>query len=86
MQHPDKGWIGKVVEIAKMSQSRESVPAVKTSAESIDAKTYRVRIEFVDYLSSSEYIHGNAEVVLLRLSQSLLTIATDQWLRHARMR
>ena len=47
---------------------------------------YQVRIEFVDHLSSSEYIHGNAEVVLLRPSQSLLKIATDQWLRHARMR
>ena len=85
-QRPDKCWIGNVVEIAKMSQSSESVPSVKTSAESIDAMAYQVRIEFVDHLSSSEYIHGNAEVVLLRPSQSLLKIATDQWLRHARMR
>ena len=86
VQRPDKCWIGNVVEIAKMSQSSESVPSVKTTAESMDAMTYQVRIEFVDHLSSSEYIHGNAEVVILRPSQSLLSIATDQWLRHARMR
>ena len=47
---------------------------------------YQLRIEFDEVIDWSDYTQGNAEIVLLRPNQSLLHMATDQWLRNMRMR
>ena len=76
MQHPMKAWVGQVIEMAKMTQG----------VESTETMFYQVRIEFDDDFPESDYYDGNAEVVFVRPGQSLLHMATDQWLRNIKLR
>ena len=76
MQHPMKAWVGHVIEMAKMTQG----------VESTETMFYQVRIEFDDDFPESDYYDGNAEVVFVRPGQSLLHMATDQWLRNIKLR
>jgi putative peptide zinc metalloprotease protein len=84
-QNPTKIWTGKVVEMAKMSQVVRTSQSVE-KADSLKAVAYQLRIEIDSSEGWSNYTHGNAEVVLLRPNQSILHMATDQWLRNMRMR
>jgi len=78
--------IGRVVKLAKMSQSIEPRSAKSGKPQEILAMAYRLQIELDSPRLWTNYNNGSAEIVFVKPNQSLLHVATDHWLRNMKVR
>lgn len=85
-QDPTKIFTGRVVEVARMSMVEERRNKNPTQSQELSPMTYQVRIALINDRACPLYTDGNAEVVFIKPSQSLLNMAMDHWMRDSKMR
>ena len=85
-QEPTNVYTGRVVEVARMSKVVETRNTNLTQSQELSPMTYQVRIELTDDRAWRLYSNGNAEVVFIKPSLSIIRIAMDKWMRESKMR
>ena len=79
-------FTGRVVEVARMSMVDERRNKNPTQFQELSPMTYQVRIRLTEDRAWPLYTNGNAEVVFIKPSQSILKMAMDNWMRDSKMR
>jgi len=85
-QNPTQVMTGRVVEIGAMSQQDETANKNPRPSGELRSMMYQVRIILDENQPLKLYSNGSAEVVFIKPSQSILKLATDNWMRDSRMR
>ncbi len=85
-QSPLEIFSGKVVDIAKTGQVDSIANGALSPSNEVRPMTYRIRIQLSDDRDWKKYSNGNAEVVFIRPSQSIVTMAADSWMRNSKLR
>ena len=85
-QDPTTIFAGRVVEVARMSMVEERRNKNPTQSQELSPMTYQVRIALTNDPACPLYTDGNAEVVFIKPSQSILNMAMDHWMRDSKMR
>ena len=85
-QMPTTVYVGRVVEVARMSKVVETRTKDSTQSQELSPMTYQVRIELNQDRVWRLYSNGNAEVVFIKPSQSIFRMAMDKWMRDSKMR
>jgi len=89
VQDSKRVWLGRVSELSKMNGNNESSSkrTAGNGRDELQSMSHRLRVEIsADSFDWSDYYSGAAEVVCIRPSRTLLSIAMDQWMRSIRMR
>lgn len=85
-QDPTCIFTGRVVEIAKMSHAVGSGKKNPKRSGELQPMTHQVKVRVNENRNWSLYSNGNAEIVFIKPSQSIVTMAMDNWMRDSKMR
>ncbi len=85
-QDPTAILTGRVVEMAKMSQAVGSGKKPSKQSGELQHMTYFVKVRVNENRNWTLYSNGNAEIVFIKPSQSIVTMAMDTWMRDSKMR
>lgn len=85
-QDPTAILTGRVVEMAKMSQAIGSGKKSPNQSGELQPMTYQVKVSVNENRNWLLYSNGNAEIVFIKPSQSIVTMAMDTWMRDSKMR
>ena len=85
-QSPGQIFVGKVIELARVGQIDSVASKRENQTNDVRPMTYRVRIRLIGNGEWTLYANGNAEVVFVRPSQSIVNMASDHWMRHSKIR
>ena len=85
-QDPTTIFTGRVVEIAKMSQAVGLGEKIPKQYGELQSMTHQVKVKVNENRVWPFYTNGNADVVFIKPSQSIVAMVIDKWMRDSKLR